>query len=174
VTAILGGFIRAVDAIMRVMRAIIAVLLVLSVLLNFSNVIGRKFLNSPIVGAEEVMNFLMVAVVFLGAGVVAYDGTHINMEIVIDRFPPRLRDSFRALAQIAAIAIVVILVTLGIPIVEHLAQFDERSQATNVPLWIPQAMVPIGLTLLGLGALARLAMLAMPRGNEAAPAVTDP
>jgi len=174
VTAILGGFIRAVDAIMRVMRAIIAVLLVLSVLLNFSNVIGRKFLNSPIVGAEEVMNFLMVAVVFLGAGVVAYDGTHINMEIVIDRFPPRLRDSFRALAQIAAIAIVVILVTLGIPIVEHLAQFDERSQAANVPLWIPQAMVPIGLTLLGLGALARLAMLAMPRGNEAAPAVTDP
>lgn len=173
-TAILGGFIRAVDAIMRVMRAIIAVLLVLSVLLNFSNVIGRKFLNSPIVGAEEVMNFLMVAVVFLGAGVVAYDGTHINMEIVIDRFPPRLRDSFRALAQIAAIAIVVILVTLGIPIVEHLAQFDERSQAANVPLWIPQAMVPIGLTLLGLGALARLAMLAMPRGNEAAPAVTDP
>jgi TRAP-type C4-dicarboxylate transport system permease small subunit len=147
---------------------------VLSVLLNFSNVIGRKFLNSPIVGAEEVMNFLMVAVVFLGAGVVAYDGTHINMEIVIDRFPPRLRDSFRALAQIAAIAIVVILVTLGIPIVEHLAQFDERSQAANVPLWIPQAMVPIGLTLLGLGALARLAMLAMPRGNEAAPAVTDP
>ena len=170
-TRILGGFISTVDAIMRVMRAVIAVLLVISVLLNFSNVIGRKFLNSPIVGAEEVMNFLMVAVVFVGAGVVAYDGTHINMEILIDRFPPRLRDSFRALAQIAAIAIVVILVTLGIPIVEHLAQFDERSQAANVPLYIPQAMVPIGLTLLALGALARLAMLALPRDENATAAV---
>jgi TRAP-type C4-dicarboxylate transport system permease small subunit len=174
VTAFLGAFIRVVDAIMRVMRAVIAVLLVLSVLLNFSNVIGRKFLNSPIVGAEEVMNFLMVAVVFLGAGVVAYDGTHINMEIVIDRFPPRLRDSFRAAAQIAAIAVVVILVTLGIPIVEHLAQFDERSQAANVPLWIPQAMVPIGLSLLALGAFARLAMLALPRDEHVTPAVPEP
>jgi TRAP-type C4-dicarboxylate transport system permease small subunit len=162
VTAILRSFIRTVDAIMRVMRAVIAALLVLSVLLNFSNVIGRKFLYHPIIGAEEVMNFLMVAVVFLGAGVVAYDGTHINMEIVIDRFPPALRTAFRALAQAGAVIVAAVLVTFGIPIVQHLAQFDERSQAANVPLYIPQAFVPIGLTLLALGALARLAMLAVP------------
>jgi TRAP-type C4-dicarboxylate transport system permease small subunit len=163
VTAILAGFVRGVEAVMRVVRAAIAVLLVVSVLLNFANVIGRKFFNAPIVGAEEVMNFLMVAVVFLGAGVVAYDGTHINMEIVIDRFPPGVRDGFRALAQIAAIAVAAILVVLGIPIVERLAQFHELSEAANVPLFVPQAMVPIGLTLLALGALARLALLATPR-----------
>ena len=74
-TRILTGYVRFVEAIMHVMRAVIAVLLVISVLLNFANVIGRKFLASPIVGAEEVMNFLMVAVVFLGAGVVAYEGS---------------------------------------------------------------------------------------------------
>jgi len=48
-TGILAGYIRFVEAIMRVMRAVIAVLLVISVLLNFANVIGRKFLASPIV-----------------------------------------------------------------------------------------------------------------------------
>ena len=69
-SAVLAAFIRVVDAIMRVVRAAIAVLLVVSVLLNFANVIGRKFLSAPIIGAEEVMNFLMVSVVFLGAGVV--------------------------------------------------------------------------------------------------------
>ena len=153
---------------MGFVRSFTGVLLVASVLLNFANVIGRKFLSAPIVGAEEVMNFLMVAVVFLGAGVVAYEGTHINMEIVIDRFPPRVRDAFKALAQVAAIAIAATLVTLGIPIVQHLAQFDERSQAANVPLFVPQAMVPIGLTLLALGALARLAMLAAPRDEDSA------
>jgi TRAP-type C4-dicarboxylate transport system permease small subunit len=172
VTAVLAGFVRVVDAIMRVVRAAIAVLLVVSVLLNFANVIGRKFLSAPIIGAEEVMNFLMVSVVFLGAGVVAYEGTHINMEIVIDRFPPRVRDAFRALAQVAAIGIAVTIVTLGIPIVRHLMQFDERSQAANVPLFIPQAMVPIGLTLLAIGALARLAMMFIPRDESTA--VTKP
>jgi TRAP-type C4-dicarboxylate transport system permease small subunit len=169
VRSVLARFVRAVDAIMGVVRAFIGVLLIVSVLLNFANVIGRKFLSAPIVGAEEVMNFLMVAVVFLGAGVVAYEGTHINMEIVIDRFPPRVRDAFKALAQIAAIAIAATLVTLGIPIVQHLAQFDERSQAANVPLFVPQAMVPIGLTLLALGALARLALLATPRDERTLP-----
>jgi TRAP-type C4-dicarboxylate transport system permease small subunit len=171
VTTILAGFIRGVDAIMRVVRALIAALLVLSVLLNFANVVGRKFFSAPIIGAEEVMNFLMVAIVFLGAGVVAYDGSHINMEIVIDRFPPRLRDGFKALAQISAIVIAGVLIFLGVPIVQHLLAFDERSQAANVPLWVPQAMVPIGLALLALGALARLAMLAVPRDAEA---VTKP
>jgi TRAP-type C4-dicarboxylate transport system permease small subunit len=171
VTTILAGFIRGVDAIMRVVRGLIAALLVLSVLLNFANVVGRKFFSAPIIGAEEVMNFLMVAIVFLGAGVVAYDGSHINMEIVIDRFPPRLRDGFKALAQISAIVIAGVLIFLGVPIVQHLLAFDERSQAANVPLWVPQAMVPIGLALLALGALARLAMLAVPRDAEA---VTKP
>jgi TRAP-type C4-dicarboxylate transport system permease small subunit len=170
-TAFLRGYVRAVAGIMSAMRTIIAVILCLSVLLNFSNVVGRKFLSHPIIGAEEVMNFLMVTVVFLGAGVVAYDGTHINMEILIDRFPPRLRDAFRALAQIAAIAIAAILVTLGIPIIKHLAQFDERSQAANVPLFIPQAIVPIGLTLLALGAFARLAMLALPGDAKEIPEI---
>jgi TRAP-type C4-dicarboxylate transport system permease small subunit len=162
-TSVLTGFVRAVDALMKAVRTLIAVILVLSVLLNFSNVVGRKFFSAPIIGAEEMMNFLMVAVVFLGAGVVAYDNTHINMEIVIDRFPPRIRDAFRAFAQLAAIAVAAVLVVLGVPIIQHLAAFDERSQAANVPLWIPQLMVPIGLTLLALGALARLAMLAVPR-----------
>ncbi len=173
-TAILTAFVRGVEAIMRVVRALIGVLLVVSVLLNFANVIGRKFLAAPIIGAEEVMNFLMVAVVFLGAGVVAYDGTHINMEIVIDRFPARVRDAFRASAQLATIAIAAVLVTLGVPIVERLAQFDERSQAANVPLYIPQAMVPIGLTLLALGAFARLAMLVTRPEKNAAPGLPEP
>ena len=161
--AILTGFVRGVELLMGAIRAVIGVLLVVSVLLNFANVIGRKFFASPIVGAEEIMGYLMIALVFLGAGVVAYDGTHINMEILIDCFPARVRDAFRAFAQFAAIAVAATLVTLGFPIVLHLQQFDERSEAANVPLYIPQAMVPIGLTLVALGALARLAMLASPR-----------
>ena len=82
-----------------------------------------------------------------------------------------MRDAFRALAQVSAIGIAVVLVTLGVPIVLHLAQFDERSEAANVPLFIPQAIVPIGLVLLALGALARLAMLALPPDENVTPVV---
>jgi TRAP-type C4-dicarboxylate transport system permease small subunit len=162
-SGLLSGYIRAVEAVMKGVRVLIAVILVLSVLLNFANVVLRKFFFHPIVGAEEVMNFLMVAVVFLGAGVVAFDNTHINMEILVDRFPPRIGVVFRAFAQAAAIVVAVALIVLGLPIVQRLQQFNELSQAANVPLWIPQLMVPVGLALLVIGALARLAMLGVPR-----------
>ncbi len=170
-TSALSRFIRAVGALMSGVRALIAVILVISVLLNFANVVLRKFFSAPIVGAEEVMNFLMVAVVFLGAGVVAYDGTHINMEILIDRFPVPIRNAFRALAQIAAIVIAAVIIVLGVPIIQHLFAFDQRSQAANVPLWIPQLMVPVGLVLLALGALARLAMLGVPAETRDVPEI---
>jgi TRAP-type C4-dicarboxylate transport system permease small subunit len=148
---------------MNAVRTLIGVLLIASVVLNLANVIGRKFLHAPISGAEEVMNFLMVALVFFGAGAVAYDGTHINMEILIDRLPAPIRDAFKAFAQLAAIAVAAVIINLGIPIVLHLAQFNERSQAANVPMFIPQATVPIGLALLAIGAVARLVKLAQQR-----------
>jgi TRAP-type C4-dicarboxylate transport system permease small subunit len=37
-----------------------------------------------------------------------------------------------------------------------LAQFDQRSQAANIPLVIPQAMLPIGLSLMALLIAMRL------------------
>lgn len=171
---VLAGFVTAIDRVMGVVRVLLGVLLVASVALNFANVIGRKFLHAPIIGAEEIMTFLVVTLVFLGAGVVAYDGTHINMEIAIDRLPPRWRYACMALAQVAAIVVAATIISLGLPIIKHLAQFDERSQAANVPLFIPQAAVPLGLALLILGALARLAILRVkppaPRSIGAPPA----
>ena len=44
-TALLTGFIRAVGALMSGVRALIAAILVMSVLLNFANVIVRKFVS---------------------------------------------------------------------------------------------------------------------------------
>jgi TRAP-type C4-dicarboxylate transport system permease small subunit len=42
------------------------------------------------------------------------------------------------------------------PVVTQLAAFDQRSQAADFPLFIPQAMVPIGYSLMGLLVAIRL------------------
>ena len=36
------------------------------------------------------------------------------------------------------------------PVISQLAEFDERSQAANFPLFIPQALVPLGYILMAL------------------------
>jgi TRAP-type C4-dicarboxylate transport system permease small subunit len=48
------------------------------------------------------------------------------------------------------------LIWLAIPVVQRLFAFDERSTAANFPLWIPQAMIPLGLGLMIVATIARL------------------
>jgi TRAP-type C4-dicarboxylate transport system permease small subunit len=60
------------------------------------------------------------------------------------------------LADVAVIAISITIIVVGWPAIEMLAEFDERSQAANIPLAIPQALIPIGLALNAILVAARL------------------
>jgi TRAP-type C4-dicarboxylate transport system permease small subunit len=67
-------------------------------------------------------------------------------------------------ADLTMIAVCVILIVLGWPAVQMLAEFDQRSQTAEIPMVIPQALVPIGLGLNALLVGVRLiASLRMPR-----------
>ncbi len=54
------------------------------------------------------------------------------------------------------IATAVAITVFAWPVISDLAAFDERSQAANFPLVIPQAMVPIGYSLMALLVAVRL------------------
>ena len=149
-------FTNAVAALVRLARLVATVILVGAVILNFANVVGRYFLDAPIEWAEEVMLFLMVGIVFLGAVPVAAEGRHIKMDILVNMLPRRGRRAFEILGGIIEIAVALIIVWVGWPVIKQLYLFDQRSQAANMPLWIPQALVPLGLTLLALATAARL------------------
>ena len=152
---------------MNAVRVIIGVLLVLSVALNFANVIGRYVFKRPIVGAEEVMAFLMIAIVFLAFGVVAWEGRHIKMDLILELAPPPLRGPIAGIAEITAIIVGGILIWIAIPVVERLYAFHQVSQAAGVPLWLPQAMIPVGMVLMILGVSARLLQGVPPRPSAA-------
>lgn len=152
----IAAYVRFVAALMDAARVVIGVLLIASVALNFANVFGRYVLHAPIVGAEEVMAFFMVGIVFIGFPRVMWEGRHIRMDILTNFLPPAWRralDFFIALVSIAAAGVLIYIAT---PVIMHLAAFDERSQAANVPLAIPQAMIPIGFFLMILVVIARL------------------
>lgn len=152
----IAAYVRFVGRLMDIVRIAVGALLIASVLLNFANVFGRYLLHAPIVGAEEVMAFFMVGMVFLGFPRVMWEGRHIRMDILTNFLPPALRRALDAFIALVSIATGGIIIYLATPVVLHLAGFDERSQAANVPLWIPQAMIPIGFLLMILVIVARL------------------
>jgi TRAP-type C4-dicarboxylate transport system permease small subunit len=147
---------RAVNGLLGAIRVVAALLLVASVAINFANIIGRYFFSVSLQWAEEVMLFLMIGCVFLGTGLVGWGGKHIRMDVIVSLFPSPIRRALERFADIVTIATSLAVAVFAWPVIAMLAHFDERSQAANIPLVIPQAMLPIGLSLMALLIAMRL------------------
>jgi TRAP-type C4-dicarboxylate transport system permease small subunit len=131
-------------------QGLTAILMLIAVALNTANIVGRYVFFRPIASAEEIMLFLLVGTVFLGNAMVGFEGKQLRMDVLLHALPPALRRAFDIAADLTMIAVCVILIVLGWPAVQMLAEFDQRSQTAEIPMVIPQALVPIGL---GLNAL---------------------
>jgi TRAP-type C4-dicarboxylate transport system permease small subunit len=141
---------------LTITRALAGICLLGSVAINFANIVGRYFFSVSIPWAEEIMLFLMVGCVFTGCCAVAWEGRQIKMDVVVGMLPAKLRDLLALFSELVLIATAAVVAIFAWPVITQLAAFDERSQAANFPLVIPQAMVPIGYTLMGLLVAIRL------------------
>ncbi len=145
--AIERGPMILVTRLVTAIQALTAILMLIAVALNFANIVGRYVFFRPIASAEEIMLFLTVGTVFLGNSVVGWEGKQLRMDVLLHAMPDGVRRAFEVAADVTMIAVCVILIVLGWPAVEMLAEFDQRSEAADIPLVIPQALVPIGLAL---------------------------
>ena len=102
------------------------------------------------------MLFLMVGCVFTGCCAVAWEGRQIKMDVIVNMLPAKLRDLLGVVSELALIATAIAVAAFAWPVISQLAEFDERSQAANFPLVIPQAFIPIGYSLMALLVAVRL------------------
>jgi TRAP-type C4-dicarboxylate transport system permease small subunit len=137
-------------------QGLTAVLMLVAVAINAANITGRYVFSRPIASAEEVMLFLLVGTVFLGNAIVGFEGRQLRMDVVIHALPPALRRACDIAADLTTIAVCVTLIVLGWPAVQMLAEFDQRSEAAEIPMVIPQALVPAGLALSALLVAVRM------------------
>jgi C4-dicarboxylate transporter, DctQ subunit len=148
--------VRGAHALMSALRVAAGLMLVASVAINFANIIGRYFLSVSIAWAEEVMLFLMIGAVFLAAPPVGWLGRHIRMDVVISLLPPRVRGVFEVFSDLVTIATCVMVAIFAWPVITMLDELDQRSAMANIPLVIPQIVVPLGMILMALLIAVRL------------------
>jgi C4-dicarboxylate transporter DctQ subunit len=139
---------RGANILMSALRIAAGAMLVASVAINFVNIIGRYLLSVSISWAEEAMLFLMIGAVFLAVPPVGWLGRHIRMDVVVSLLPPGPRKYFELFAELVTIATCVMLAYFAWPVMTMLAELDQRSETANIPLVIPQTVVPIGLMLM--------------------------
>jgi len=150
---------RGANALMAALRVAAGLMLIASVAINFANIIGRYVLSVSLSWAEEAMLFLMIGAVFLAAPPVGWLGRHIRMDVVVSLLPPRLRQVAEVFSDLVTIATCIMVAWFAWPVLTMLSELDQRSESANIPLVIPQAVVPIGLMLTALLIAVRLIVL---------------
>lgn len=148
-------FARATHRVSGALAIAAAVALAAIVVINGINVVGRYFFHSPLTWGEEVMVFLMLGMVFLGMPIVAWNGQHIRMDMLVNSFPEATREKTFRWVALGCAAVCLFLAWTSIGPVRELFAFDQRSEAAEIPIAIPQALIPLGLGVTGLVFLVR-------------------
>jgi C4-dicarboxylate transporter DctQ subunit len=130
--------------------------LILIVAINGANVVARYVFRSPISWAEESMLYIMIAGVFWGAIAVAWRQVDICIDAFVNLTTGRLHRVLRAIASLISIAIVFSVFLVSGRVALSMFNYDQRSDALHLPMWIPHSAFASGLFLVILMTAARL------------------
>ena len=135
------------------LRWALGLLLIAMVLLNVANAAGRYLFGHAITGADELLVFSMVWLVFAGVVLVTAEGRHLRLDLGRSLFAGRL-GAVRATVINLIIAVLCFYVALqSWEIIGRLGQIGQRSMALGIPMVVPHAAIAIGLAAAALVAL---------------------
>jgi TRAP-type C4-dicarboxylate transport system permease small subunit len=132
-----------------------AAALLVIVALNAVNIVLRYFFFSALPWAEEAMLYLMIFGVYAAAVSVAWEQVHIRIDAFINLAPRKWRRPLGILSTLLVAAILAPVLLASYRVTSMLFEFDQRSDALHLPIWIPQSVVPGAILLIILMSLLR-------------------
>ncbi|HEX9898821.1 MAG TPA: TRAP transporter small permease [Candidatus Methylomirabilis sp.] len=139
---------RFEQVLITVNRAIIFLMMAVMATLVFTNVITRYIFNFSIIWAEEVSQYLMIWIAYLGAGLALREGRHVAVEMLQDRLPAALGRGVRMAVGGLVLAFLGVVTVLGFQFAVFV--WNQETPVLNVSLGIPSLAIPIGALLFAL------------------------
>ncbi len=128
----------------RAETAILAGIILFSALLLFANVLLRYLFLHPIFWAEELARYLMVWMIFLGAGKVAGDEGHISVTVVADRLRGRARGFWRIAVASLCLAFCAALTWYSLRHTLRVQAAGQVTAALEFPMWLAYFSITAG------------------------------
>ena len=149
-----------------VVDVVLVALLTAMIGLIMFQILGRYVFNYSISWSEEAAIFVQIWIVMLGAGLAMRNRHHIGIDLVVSRLPPLLRSLLKSTSFLLSVWFLLVLVVGSFGLIS--LGLIIKSTALQLPMAIPYAALPIGMSYLLLEfALATLPELA-PRGAKRA------
>ena len=146
------------DFLSRILGGFIGLLVGLMVIIVFSNVIARYFLNSSLAWSEEISRFMLIWLAFLGAYLAFVKNEHLGLDLVVF-LPPKLAIVIRTLASILVIVAVGIILYGGWTVTSFTIQSGWTSPALSIPYGYVYVVVPFCAALIFLQSIIRTGRL---------------
>ena len=144
------------NAPMNALERLLALAFIFAVLLNFANVVGRYGFGRSIAGADEIEVYIMVAMAFLGAPVVASRRGHLRMDVLAKMLPVTVQTPLHCVETVAVVVLGGFTTFLSYRYAAEMAQLGRLSDMASIPMWIPHGMVAVGFGLITLIAVLEL------------------
>lgn len=112
-------------------------------------VVTRYVMLAPLMVADEIGGYLVVAIVCMGLAYTWKEGGHIRIEFVTNRLRPRVRDRLRLATLILAMAVTGLLIKASYGMIAYSVSAGVRSHTwMRVPQAWPEMALMIGAVLL--------------------------
>lgn len=137
------------NAVEHWLTIVAAGIIMVMIFLTAIDVVLRYIFNSPLPGAYELQEFLLVGVVFLGLGYIQSMKGHLSVDVLTSRMSPKNQTVFNILSYVICLFIFGI-ITWQAGLRAWIA-FDTgqvREGLVRYPLWPAKMMIPIGAGLL--------------------------
>jgi TRAP-type transport system small permease protein len=140
-----GGLNRLEWIVVWLNGAAVLAITALMVVLVVGNVFCRYVLNASLIWAEELSQYMMVWMVFLGAGLGFRQGRHVAVEMLQDALPGKVGRILRWVAVIVSALFLAMLIVLGIRYAIFAA--GQETPALQISAAVPYSAVPVGAAL---------------------------
>ena len=148
---------RVLEAICRFGIMCGALLVIATMVVVGYSVMMRYIFGIPQVWTDELVSFWLVAIVTLGAADVLRRDGHIRIDLLTDRLPIQAQAWVDVWGLLSVLVLSIVMTISGWEMVSFSWSVDLVSDGyLELPMWIPQSLIPIGFGLMAMAALHRL------------------
>ncbi|MEZ5649888.1 MAG: TRAP transporter small permease [Burkholderiaceae bacterium] len=137
-------------------KLLLGTFIITSVTVNFASILARYVFQAPIHWAEDVITYLMMWSVFIGAAVVVYDERHLNMDLLYTIFPLKWKAALRIISSVGMVIVLCIVIPQSWEIASMIFTTDQRTAVSGFPLIVPHSALLVGFSLMAVAALYRV------------------
>ena len=130
----------------RLVESLVILIAGIIVAIVTAEVTLRYLFSHSMIFTEELSRYLMVWIVFLGSALAIRDGSHIRIQILVNRLGPRLQQIVKLAADALIIAFLIFITVEGLKILPR--QLQQMCITIDISLFYFYLAIPVGSILM--------------------------